>query len=122
MKICLFFYQICQNGSCVCIDKGPAQLIVTAFYENIEYLRSVISQLNPTCTIKVIDFICIAKVTRGLKVCIQNVRFELTEKVQNLIIQVNVSADPTSLAKEVVKSSRPTSNTRKFRTSCAESS
>ena len=90
-------------GSCVCIDKGLAQLIVTAFYENIEYLRFVISQLNPTCTIKVIDFICIVKVTRGLKVCIQNVRFELTEEAQNLINQVNVPADPRSLAKEVVK-------------------
>ena len=90
-------------GSCVCIDKGLAQLIVTAFYENVEYLRSVISQLNPTCTIKVIDFIIIVKVTRGLKVCIQNVRFELTEEAQNLISQVNVSPDPTALAKEVVK-------------------
>ena len=40
---------------------------------------------------------------KGAESLIQNVRFELTEKVQNLIIQVNVSADPTSLAKEVVK-------------------
>ena len=38
-------------------DRSVAQLIVTAFRRNIEYLRTVIPQLGQACVIRVIDFI-----------------------------------------------------------------
>ena len=87
----------------ICIDKGFAQLIVTAFSKNTEYLRSVIPQLGPTCKIKVIEFICIVKVTKELEVSIEHVRFELTVEARNLLIRVNISAEPVLLTKEGAK-------------------
>ena len=85
------------------IDKELAQLIVTAFSKNTEYLRSVIPQLGPTCMIKVIDFIWTVKVTKELELSIENVRFELTVEARNLLIRVNILPEPISFTKEAAK-------------------
>ena len=89
--------------ACIQVDKGIAQEIATAFTSGIEYLRAVIPQLGETCMIKLMDFIGVVKATVELTLCVQHVKFELTVKAREVLVQVHISANPISLTKEAIK-------------------
>ena len=89
--------------ACVQIEEALARKITSAYKQGTEYLKDVISELERNCKIKVKEFLETVKMTVKLKFCIQEVTFELTVKAQNLLIQVNISLDSTSLLKEPTK-------------------
>ena len=88
----------------IIIDRSVAQLIVTAFRKNIQYLRTVIPQLGRACMIKVTDFIgTVQEMNIELTFCIKKVTFQLTVKARDLLIKVDISGDPLLFTKEIVK-------------------